>query len=256
MSVFDSQYADQYDLLYAQKDYCLECDLVESAATRFATVRPNTILDVGCGTGQHAIELAARGYKLTGVDLSEAMLKHAQAKSASLQAGTRPRWLQGNARDFDAGTTYDMAIMMFAVIGYLTPNAHVLEGLRNIRRHLSGGGIFACDFWYGPTVLTDRPTDRVRTLPTEGGEVIRSTRTALNILQHTADVTFRLWETRGKQVVSDTCETHRMRYFFPQEFALLLSSAGFELLQLSAFPSLDAPLSDATFNAFAVARAV
>lgn len=256
MSVFDFQYAGQYDRLYAQKDYRLECDLIESSAARFASARPATILDVGCGTGQHAIELASRGYRLTGVDLSDSMLEQAKNKSTSLPNDARPRWLLGNARDFDAGATYDMAIMMFAVVGYLTTNTHVLEGLRNIRRHLSGGGLFACDFWYGPAVLTDRPTDRVRSMPTQRGEVIRTTRTELNIVEHTADVSFRLLETQGKQLVSDTCETHRIRYYFPQEFALLLSCAGFELLRLSAFPSLDAPLTDATWNAFAVARSV
>jgi SAM-dependent methyltransferase len=256
MPVFDSQYADQYDRLYAQKNYRLECDLIESAATRFASARPTTILDVGCGTGQHAIELATRGYRLTGVDLSSAMLEHAQSKSACLPAATRPRWLQGDARNFDGGATYDMAIMMFAVVGYLTTNAQVVEGLRNIRRHVASGGIFACDFWYGPAVLTDRPTDRVRTMPTEFGEVIRTTRTELNIVEHTADVTFRLLETRGKQLLSDTTEIHRMRYFFPQEFALLLASAGFELLNLSAFPSLDDKLTDTSWNAFSVAKAI
>jgi SAM-dependent methyltransferase len=256
MPVFDLQYANQYDRLYAQKDYQLECDLIERVAERFARARPRTILDVGCGTGQHAIELAARGYELTGVDLSEAMLAHARRKSASLAAVSRLHWLQGDARTFDAGGSFDMAIMMFAVIGYLTSNAQVLEGMRNIRRHLVADAIFACDFWFGPAVLTERPTDRVRTMPTEHGEIVRTTRTEVHVLEHTADVTFRLWEMRGNQVVSDSCETHRMRYYFPQEFALLLSCSGFELVQLSAFPSLDAAPSDATWNAFAVARAV
>lgn len=256
MPVFDSQYADQYDRLYVQKDYGLECDLIETVAERFARARPRTILDVGCGTGQHAIELAARGYELTGVDLSEAMLAHARRKSASLPTASRVRWVQGDARSFDVGGTFDMAIMMFAVIGYLTSNAQVLEGMRNIRRHLVPGGLFACDFWFGPAVLTERPGDRVRTMPTEHGEVIRTTRTELHILDHTADVTFRLWEMQGKQVIADSCEMHRMRYYFPQEFALLLSCSGFELVQLSAFPSLDAALTDATWNAFAVAKAI
>jgi SAM-dependent methyltransferase len=256
MPVFDAAYADQYDRLYAQKDYRLECDLIESVAQRFARARPRTILDVGCGTGQHAIELAARGYELTGVDLSEAMLAHARRKSASLSAGSRLRWLQGDVRNFDASSTFDMAVMMFAVIGYLTSNAQVLEAMRNIRRHLVAGGIFVCDFWFGPAVLTERPTERVRIMPTEHGEVIRTTRTDLRILEHTAEVTFRLWEISGKQVVSDSCEMHRMRYYFPQEFALLLSCSGFELLQLSAFPTLDAAPTETTWNAFAVAKAI
>jgi hypothetical protein len=46
-----------------------------------------------------------------------------------------------------------------------------------------------------------------------------------------------------------------MRYFFPQEYALLLDHAGFDLVSLTAFPSLDVPLSDSAWNAVAVAVA-
>jgi hypothetical protein len=48
---------------------------------------------------------------------------------------------------------------------------------------------------------------------------------------------------------------HRLRYFFPQEFALMLSQAGFAMQSISAFPSLDAPLNDHAWNAFVVAHA-
>jgi SAM-dependent methyltransferase len=256
MAVFDSQYADQYDRLYAQKDYQLECDLIESAAARFGGARPTTILDVGCGTGRHSIELARRGFRVTSVDLSESMLRHARENAADLPENQRPKWVHGDARNFEAGGRHDIAIMMFAVVGYLTGNDDVLTGLRNIRRHLALGGLFVCDFWYGPSVLTDRPTDRVRVLPTARGEVLRTTQTTLDVMHHTADVSFRLWNVEGSQVVSDTHETHRMRYFFPQEFALLLSQSGFEMQSISAFPTLDAPLTDATWNAFVVAKSI
>ncbi len=256
MSVFDAQYAEQYDLLYAGKNYNAECDLVESAIRTYAATRPRTLLDVGCGTGGHAIELARRGFALTGVDLSDHMLGLARSKGASLPSAQQPKWLQGDARDFDAGGTFDMAIMMFAVIGYLTGNDDVLRGLRNIRRHLPAGALFVCDFWYGPSVLRDPPTDRVRVLPAGAGEVIRTTQTALDIVTHTAEVSFRLWSIENGRVCSDTRESHRMRYFFPQEFALLLSQADFEMRSISAFPTLDAPLSDDSWNAFVVAKSI
>jgi SAM-dependent methyltransferase len=255
MSVFEAQYADQYDQLYSAKNYGEECDLVEAAIARHAHSRPSSILDVGCGTGGHALELARRGFRLTGVDLSDHMLQHARAKSAALPIGQRPAWLQGDARTFAASGPFDMAIMMFAVIGYLTRNEDALQGLRNIRRHLQPGALFACDFWYGPSVLSDRPTDRVKLLTTPAGQVIRTTQTRLDILTHTAEVSFMLWSTAGDRIVSETRETHTMRYFFPQEFALLLSQSGFSMLSISAFPSIDAPLTDATWNAFVVARA-
>lgn len=256
MSVFDSQYAEQYDLLYAHKNYVEECNLVEAAVGRFAARRPASILDVGCGTGQHAIELASRGYQVAGVDLSESMLRLARSHADRLSLAQRPEWVRGDARKFDLDRQFDLAIMMFAVVGYLTTNQDVTLGLRNIRRHLNPGALFACDFWHGPAVLSDRPTDRIRVVSTDSGEVIRSTRTALDIATHTADVQFQLWQIANERVANKSVETHKMRFFFPQEFALFLSTAGFEMLNISAFPTLDSPISDKAWNAFVVARAV
>jgi len=256
VSVFNALYAAHYDQLYADKNYGEECDLIEIAASRYCARRPIALLDVGCGTGGHSIELARRGFKVTGVDLSYQMLQHARTKSASLLEEQRPFWVCGDARSFEAGSNFDMAIMMFAVIGYLTANGDVLAGLRNIRRHLKPGAVFACDFWYGPAVLAVRPTDRVRVIPTPDGEVIRTTSTTLNVVSHTADVSIRLWTIENKRLASQTAETHSQRFFFPQEFALLLSESGFSLQSISAFPSADAPLTNETWNAFVVAKAV
>ena len=254
MSVFNSVYADHYDDFYAEKNYAAECDLIEAALKQYS--KPvHTLLDVGCGTGGHALMLSQRGYATTGVDLSPSMLERAQAKSDALTLTTQPTWLCGDARNFSAGGTFDAAIMMFAVIGYLTGNDDVLAGLRNIRAHLAPGALFLCDFWYGPSVLAVRPSDRVRVLDLPDGEVIRVTTTQLNPVQHTADVSFRLWTMDGEKVLHRATELHTLRYFFPQEFALLLSQAGFKLRSISAFPSLDAPLNDQTWNAFVVAEA-
>lgn len=256
MSVFNSLYAGQYDQLYLDKNYKGECDLIESAVKRFASSRPNSILDIGCGTGSHALELAKRGYQVTGVDLSQAMLDQASEKAELIDSTQRPTWQCGDARDFDTGGTFDTAIMMFAVIGYLTTNDDVIKGLRNIRRHLKPGALFICDFWYGPSVLSVRPTDRVRVLPTPQGRVIRAASTTLDIPHHTADVTFKLWALQGDRLVGETSETHHLRYFFPEEFSLMLSVTGFKLLNVSAFPSLDQPVRDDTWSAFTVAQTI
>lgn len=255
MSVFNSLYAEYYDQLYAEKSYGAECDLVEAAIARHGSVRPATLLDVGCGTGGHANEFAKRGYDVTGVDLSAHMLEHARAKATALALPRQPAWLCGDARTFDAGSEFDAAIMMFAVVGYLTSNDDVITGLRNIRRHLKRGALFICDFWYGPSVLSVRPADRVRVLDLPGGQVIRATNTSLNTAQHTADVSFRLWTLESDKLVSETTEMHRLRYYFPQEYAFFLSQAGFTLQSISAFPTLDGALTDQTWNAFVVAKA-
>ena len=124
-----------------------------------------------------------------------------------------------------------------------------------MRRHLKPGALFVCDFWYGPSVLSVRPNDRVREVTTSNGKVIRAANTTVDIGNHTADVSFKLWTLEHGRLVGEAIERHRLRYFFPQEFALFLSSAGFQLQSLSAFPSLDNALTSESWNALVVASA-
>jgi ubiquinone/menaquinone biosynthesis C-methylase UbiE len=255
MSVFNSLYANEYDTLYLEKDYVGECALVESAIKQFG--RPvRSILDVGCGTGSHAIEFARRGYQVTGVDLSQSMLDVAARKAADETLDHQPKWITGDARKFAADSHFDIATMLFAVVSYLTTNDDVLEGLSNIRRHLRPGSLFLCDFWYGPAVLSVRPNERVRVLETGGRRTIRAASTTVDSFSQTADVSFRLWSIEGDHYLGEAQETHRMRYFFPQEFKVLLNQAGFACKSLTAFPTLDQRLTDESWNAFCVAEAV
>jgi ubiquinone/menaquinone biosynthesis C-methylase UbiE len=255
MSVFQSLYANQYDTLYTGKDYASECDLIEAAARKF-DCNPTTILDIGCGTGSHVMELAKRGYRCTGVDRSVDMLAIAAEKSEKANLTNSPLWLNGDAVDFKADGSFDMATMMFAVLSYLTANDDLLKALTNIRQHLKPGALFMCDFWYGPAVLAVKPSDRVRVLETSTGQTIRAASTSLDSFSQTGDVSFRLWQIENDQFKGETQETHKMRYLFPQEFRMMLALSGFESLSMSEFPSLDRPLTDDSWNALSIARAI
>ncbi len=257
MSIFNSVYAEQYDDLYLSKDYRGECDVIEKAINRYGSGVTSTVLDIGCGTGEHSFEMARRGYELTGIDLSQSMLKIADEKAVEFpELARQPKWLLGDARFFEISQSYDLGIMMFAVIGYLTTNADVLAALRNIRRHLKLGALFICDFWSGPSVLSMQPSDQVRVMELDDCKVIRTSSTNTDIISHTAQINFNLWKLDGGNLVGEVKESHRIRYFFPQEFALLLEMSGFELKNLSAFPSLDDPLTATTRSALVVAVAV
>ena len=257
MAVFTSSYAGHYDQLYAEKDYGRETALIEETANRYASNKPRKIIDIGCGTGSHSLLLAAAGFEMTGIDRSESMIALAQSKVANLPIGSRPVFKCASIQDFQLEAKADMAIMMFAVISYLTTNEDLLEGLKNIRANLAAGALLVFDFWSGPAVLSVRPTERMREINTPNGlTVLRSAKTTLDINAHTADVTFKLWNLRGSVLESVTEETHTMRYLFPQEMRLFLNMAGFSLENLTAFPSQDKALTDNDWNAFAVARAI
>ena len=254
MTVFASNYASHYDAMYADKDYVAECDLV-AAAARSHGVTLCRVLDVGCGTGGHSLEWGSRSVACVGVDMSPAMINLAEQKAADVQLPAIPVFQAGDARDFSAPGTFDVATMMFAVLGYMNTNADVRASLDNIRRHLLPGGLFVFDFWYGPAVLSVQPEARVRTIEAEGGQTIRAASTRIDSLRHLAHVNFKLWSLRDDKYLGFAEETHVMRFFFPQEIELFLNSAQFEMLSLRSFPE-NGPLTDETWNAVCVARAV
>ena len=147
--VFGTEYAAAYDPLYADKDYDAECDLLEREfRTRSGPVR--TILDLGCGTGAHAVRLAERGYEVVGVDLSEGMLAVARRGAAGLRASTTSNCCSATSGPSGSAGTFDAVICMFAVLGYQTTDDDVAGGPCHGPEHLRPGGRFVFDVWYGP----------------------------------------------------------------------------------------------------------
>jgi len=70
----------------------------------------SSVLDVGCGTGRHAIELAKRGYAVTGLDLSSEMLSRAAA--AAKAENVHVEWIRSNATQFTLPERYDAAVCL------------------------------------------------------------------------------------------------------------------------------------------------
>jgi SAM-dependent methyltransferase len=102
-----------------------------------------SVLDVGCGTGRHSIELASRGFTTTGLDLSSEML--AQAAAAAEAAGVHVEWLHLDATCFSLQRSYDAAICLcegsFGLLGKSDdPIEQPLAILRNIVASLRPGG--------------------------------------------------------------------------------------------------------------------
>jgi len=268
---FGASYSGTYDALYGEKDYAAECAFIEAqfaahaaahgaahaakqgAAGPGAPVR--TVLDLGCGTGSHAIPLARHGYAVTGLDRSEAMLAQARAKAAAAELREPPSFVAGDVRHADLGRTFDAAIMMFAVLGYQTGNDEVLDTLRSVRRHLAPGAPFLFDVWHGPAVLKIGPSPRVKVVRAAGETLIRAADGALDVERQTCAVRYQLWRMRGTQLVDETEETHVMRYFFPQELALFLQMTGFALVAARTLDA-DRPPTESDWNVVCTARAV
>ena len=248
-SVFSADYAAAYDALYEDKDYLTECDMIERVFGLYAQGRVRRVLDLVCGTGGHAVPLAVRGYEFIGVDRSPHMLERARVR------GSGARFELGEIGTLDLGATFDAVLMMFAVLSYQLGNADVQAALATVRRHLAPGGLFFGDVWYGPAVLRERPSERVKVIQTGDGQVIRVAAGELDPRHDRCTVRYHIWRIESGRVTAEVREQHPMRYFFPLELELLLHGAGLELVRLGAFPTLDAEPDETTWNVALVARA-
>jgi len=253
MNVF-RDYANYYDALYREKDYENECDFLEQIWGELSSEPINRILDLGCGTGGHALPLAQRGYDVTGVDRSEQML--AIAKTKATQANLAVDFQQGDVRNLELGQTFDAVISMFAVMSYQTTNEELAAAFRTARRHLEPGGLLVFDGWFGPAVLNLRPSDRYKIVEADGERIIRFVSPVLDIFQHTVQVNYKILRLRNGHVVDEVDESHLLRFLFPQEIAYYLAEAGFNLLKLCLFMELKCQPIEQDWNVTVVAEGV
>ncbi len=104
--LFDN-YGLQYDKEVFTQGTLGECDFIEKEIEYKKQAR---ILDIGCGTGRHAIELTKRAYKVTGIDLSESLLKRAREKA--LKENLTIDFQIQDARNLPFNNEFDLAIMI------------------------------------------------------------------------------------------------------------------------------------------------
>lgn len=252
---FGSVYADSYDVLYQDKDYSAECDFIEAQFHDYGGDSVRTVLDLGCGTGNHAVPLVERGYQVTGIDRSVEMLARANQKADGSRHTGNLTLQCADIRDLNLNQTFDAVLIMFAVLGYQLTNEDVVSALRTARRHLTSGGLLIFDVWYGPAVLAERPSQRVKVVNTEKQQIVRVSSGALDTRRHVCRVDYLLWVLEGDRLVHHTEESHSMRFFFPLELEFFLEAAGFTARRLGAFPDFQNQPCEKTWNVVQVATA-
>src|SRR5260370_21799523 len=136
-----------YDAIYHFKNYGRECEIL-SEIIQAAAPGARTILDVACGTGEHAKFLKEK-YAIDGVDLNEEYLRAARTKNP---AG---KYTGADMTEFDLATTYDVVTCLFSAIGYVRTFDRMNRAIASMARHVKPTGVLIVEPWL--TVETYNP---------------------------------------------------------------------------------------------------
>lgn len=229
MSQFGDLYSKYYDLLYKDKDYNSEVDYVIQLINKYGK-KPQSILDLGCGTGKHDQILCDNGYITHGVDISEEMLKIAEHRRQGREK--KLTFSQSDITQLKLGRKFDVIISLFHVMSYQNTNALLDKVFSVVVNHLNKGGLFIFDFWYGPAVLTDPPKKKTKKLENESIKITRMTETQMHAPLNRVDVSFDISvKNRKDNKKFKKKELHQMRYFFDTELEMLCDKHRFKIDQ-------------------------
>jgi 2-polyprenyl-3-methyl-5-hydroxy-6-metoxy-1,4-benzoquinol methylase len=176
------------------------------------------ILDIACGHGRHSLELARRGFRVTGVDLSPRSLE--LAREAAKEEGLDAEFVERDARELDFDAEFDAAINLFtSVIGYFEDDADTQKVLNAVARALVPGGSFLVDT-VNAFALGRRYQEAMWDELESGGVMLH--RGSFDLLKGRNEVTWTFIRVDGGR--SEL--THSLRVYAPHELARMFDAAG------------------------------
>ncbi len=215
-------YGKKYDSESFTQGTMGECDFIEDEISHNKNIR---ILDIGCGTGRHSIELAKRGYSVTGIDLSESMLKRAKEKAKEQKVNIDFR--KADARSLPFEDEFDLAIMLceggFSLMETDEMNYQILQ---NAAKSLKENGKLIFTTLNALFPLYHSVKDFIESQKQDGNA---------NCEQSFFDLmTFREYNTTSLEDDSgNEMELHcNERYYVPSEISWLLKSLDFKTIDI------------------------
>ena len=217
---------ENYGMKYDKESFTIgtigECDFIENEIN---FTKSTKILDIGCGTGRHSIELSKRGYTVTGIDLSEAQLKQARFKAS--QQNLEIDFQKQDARNLNFSEEFELVIMLcegaFPLMETDEMNFKILQNAANA---LKPAGKFIFTTLNGLFPLFHSVKDFLESETKEGNATYSNNSFDL--------MTFR--DHNITQFVDDSGNKKELacneRYYVPSEITWLLKSLDFKIIDI------------------------
>ncbi len=148
-----------YDVLFESKNYAEEVASVLKIAAEAWPYPVEKVLEIGCGTGSHTLELAKRVNEVTALDTDKTMIHLAQSKIKGKRA-KNIEFFHGPIEQLTQKPDFDLTLALFNVVTYIPNEQAIASFLQSVRRHLKKGGGFIFDCWNGTAAIKNPPVHK------------------------------------------------------------------------------------------------
>lgn len=247
MISYIGRHAELYDIMYSTKPYKEESCFINDYFRTY-NQSGNTLLELACGTGNHALEFEEQKFTITAFDNSEDMIRQALIKKNN--RNSRTEFLIDSMIDFKTigSRQFHFSVCLFDSLGYVLTNNNIITALKNVYNSLEHKGIFCCEVWHSAAMLKNFSPSRKREWVLPDRTIIRFSETELNLLESSATIDFTIVELMNDNTVQKINEKQKNRFFSYQEIMFFLQAAGFSTINIFDGYTNNAEINDNTWH--------
>lgn len=242
-----------YDTLFSAKNYVGEVASVLSYCIGYPLQPLENVLELGCGTGNHTVELAKNpSIHVTAVDVDSEMLALAQ-KKVELTNKTNISFVSGRSTEKNV----DLSVALFNVVNYSCGDEALRIFFANVAESLRSGGLFVFDCWNGTAALLDPPGSKVYEQYCDGQKVCCHLTSQTDTIKRITTLNYQidLFDQAGNKVESENYQIEH-RLWTPEQIRSALYEVGFEIETVCIPFEFERVASDADWKIMFVCRKV
>lgn len=222
---YEHSFGEDYLLVYKHRDTQGARREVERMVEWLELPQEAKVLDLCCGMGRHSMALVEAGFEVTGVDLSEVLLREARRNDPE----HRVTWLQADMRKLPLTGGFDAVVNLFSSFGYFKEDREHIQVLREIKRVLKPEGRFIIDY-LNPRYIADNLIPESERM--DDGQRIVERRMIQN-----GYVMKRIWISQAAKSEGNNQEEpreylERIKLYTAEQFTDMLGEAGLILEQI------------------------